>query len=1225
MLKRLFHRLLFQHTSYLIRKARTEILHESDMPELPALLDPRQSVTLAKIVRHPSNWKFIFSMIGVYWFRLRAGYFYYFMAMVFSLLSPNLIHLFVSRLEQGAELSITLWIGAGLALCGVFSGVFLQHYFHSTLHTNQMITNDLNQLIFRQSLDLSIQARTGKQVGDIVNYMSSDTEAISDFPIVLGDICWAVIMITVTAGMLFFYIGWSALAALLVLAGLVPLTQYVGKRFVQFEEKMMNQKDARITLMTQLLNSIRVIKFFAWEKAISEEVQTLRKAELKSRQKLARAEVLSGVSYTAVSSLVLFVALFVHAWRGQTLDAALIFTCIALFGLLEEPFGHLSRLFSRFSQALVSARRILDFLETEKVPESKAAKPFNSENAIELQAASFSHGMIPIVQGLTLQVPRGSSLAIVGPVGSGKTTLLQGLLGECHLVHGALRVDSGLASAPLRRAFVPQEAFIVNASLLDNVLFGETSVSKEALRKSIHLACLEKDVRDLPSGLRTEIGEKGVNLSGGQKQRVSLARAVFSKPDLVFLDDPLSAVDVETEKQLCDRLIFGEWEKDKVTRIVSTHRLESLARFDQVLFLQSGQVSGLGRLDELLKFNSEFQTFYREHEASQGAHPPAQAAAETQAAMEIKEDVRITEDEERERGAVKASVYKEYILSLRGEKKNNFILLALGLMAVTAAMIPLLQKGWLANYQNLGFEMTPLQAIYTYGGLGLAVLLFTMLNQLFWLERGLIAGRNFHDQMLNSILRAPVRFFDSTPVGRILQRFSRDLESVDIYLQWSFESFVHCVLHVTVSLVLVLTVMPVMVLIIGPTLWLYNKVQSDYRRPAREAKRFDSVARSPRYAHFKETLMGLVVIRAFEKREWFLQDFFNKLSHSQRMFYGHYMLNRWFSTRVPLVAGAISLSTVMGIAYAAHSQWMTAGLAGLVTIYALTFWGQLNWAIRIFSDIESRMTSVERLKFYSQLKPEKIQGAAQPPENWPPAGEVVVENLQARYAEHLPFVLKGVSFQIPAGQRVGIVGRTGSGKTTLFQVLYRFLEASGGSIRIDGVDISTLDLERLRRSLAIVPQDPSLFLGTLRSNLDRYNEYSDDEVWESLTQAGLASFVRGLNLQLQTPVAENGANFSQGQRQLLCLARALLIQAKIVLMDEATASVDVQTDAQVQKVIREQLKGVTMLIIAHRLGTVADCDLVIEMADGAVKRIHRPADESQKDLEKLLATKPLVP
>ncbi len=1217
--QKFFNRLLFRDTSYLVKKARTEVLHESDMPALPANLDARRSQTLNHLNLQLPNWKFLLSLVRVY----RSVLFWPFAVFLpiniaLSLISPNLIHHFVTEIQAGTGFAGTAWIALALAGAGVVTGMLQQLFFYGTLRANQMITNDLNQLIFRQSLELSLQARTSSQVGDIVNHMSSDTEAIADFPIIVSDIAWAMVIILGASGLLFVYIGWSALAALIMLAGLVPLTQFVAKRFVKFEEKMMHEKDARITLMTQLLSAIRVIKFFAWEKAVSKEVGVLRSAELKSRQKLARAEVLSGVSYVAVSSLVLFVALFVHSYRGQELTAATIFTCIALFGLLEEPFGQLSRMFSRFSQGLVSSKRILEFLQTERViSREEKSEALPEDLALRLQNLSLSHGQMPVVKNLSLQVPRGSSVAIVGPVGSGKTTLLLGLLSECHVVNGSFQMQTHLN----RRAFVPQEAFIVNASLLENVTFGSDDNSKENLRRSIHLACLDKDIRDLPSGLRTEIGEKGVNLSGGQKQRVSLARAVFSKPDLVFLDDPLSAVDVETEKQLCDRLLFGEWQKSQVTRIVATHRLESLPRFDQVLFLKDGEARGLGSFEELIRNNRDFQLFYKEHDKSHGEAAMPAPSEEVTAHEEIREESRITEDEERERGAVKASVYWNYILSLPGESGNNWILIALAVMSILASALPLFQKGWLANYERWGFSLTPLHAVVVYGILGGLVLTSILSNQMFWLERGIVAGRNFHDRMLQSILHAPVRFFDSTPVGRILQRFSRDLESVDIYLQWSFESFIHCTLHVIVSLILVLIVLPAMILVIGPALWIYYRMQHDYRRPAREAKRFDSVARSPRYAHFKETLMGLVVIRAFEKRQWFLQDFFNKLSHSQRMFYGHYMLNRWFSVRVPLIAGMISAGTLLGLSYAAEAGWITAGIAGLVTIYALTFWSQLNWGIRIFADIESRMTSVERLKFYSQIPSEKIIGSQTPHESWPTRGELKIENLQARYAPHLPLVLKGLNFHIQAGQRVGIVGRTGSGKTTLFQVLYRFLEASEGRIVIDGVDISTLDLERLRQSLAIVPQDPSLFLGTLRSNLDRYHEYTDSEVWDALEQAGLGNFVRGLNLQLLTPIAENGSNFSQGQRQLLCLARALLIRAKIVLMDEATASVDVQTDADVQRVIRDKLKDVTMLIIAHRLGTVADCDQVIEMADGQVKRIHDPKRENRVELAALLEEK----
>lgn len=1205
-LRRLVGRVLFLDMGYLVKKARTDIIHEEDMPKLPDRLDPQQGTTLSKWKTGIRPWRFLFSVIPTYWERLRWGYSFFGLAMVSSLVSPVLINHFIRALD-GGDWDKSLAVGVMLALCGVVMGVCFQHYFHKTLAANQLTTNDLNQLIFRQSLVLSLRARTKSQVGDIVNHMTSDTDALADFPIILGDLTWAVVTIIGAVSMLFYYIGWSALPAMLVLSALIPLTHFVAKRFVRYEEKMMAEKDARITLMSQVLNSIRVIKFFSWEKAMSKEVAALRQAELKSRKTLARAEVLSGITYLAVSTVVLFIALLTHAYRGQTLDAATVFTCISLFGLLEEPFGQLSRLFSRFSQGLVSSKRIMDFLEQEKVQDIVSPLAGHSVVAVEMKNASLSYAETPVISGLNFQVQKGQSLAIVGPVGAGKSTLLYGILSECRLVAGEIHVDQELS----RVAYVPQEAYIINSSLLENINFGAPEFSKEKLRRSIHQACLDKDLKDLPSGLRTEIGEKGVNLSGGQKQRVSLARAAYANPQLVLLDDPLSAVDVETEKLICDRLLFGEWAG--LTRIVVTHRLESLERFDQVLFLKEGEVQAIGTLPELLAQNIEFKKFYSQHDKTQAGAASISATIEEPAAEDAKSASRITDDEEREKGAVKASVYGSYILSLGGEgRARNWILFLLAFLALAGASMPLLQKGWISNFQKFspwnGLDITPMTAVWIYGILGAGVLLFNMSNQMFWLERGIIAGKNFHDRMLESILRAPVRFYDSTPVGRVLQRFSRDLESVDIYLQWSFESFIHCLLHVLVALVLIVTVLPVMLFVIVPSLWIYNRLQQDYRRPAREAKRLDSIARSPRYAHFKETLMGLVVIRAFKKEDWFLQDFFRKLQHSQRMFYGHYMLNRWFSAQVPVVAGFISVSTLVGISYGVKNGWLTPGVAGLVTTYAITFWGTLNWGIRIFADIESRMTSVERLKFYSNITSEKLLGAYTPAPSWPQAGFLKVEGLKVQYAPHLPLVLKGLNFEIQAGEKIGIIGRTGSGKSTLFQDLYRFIEPTEGKILLDGVNVADVDLEKLRRSLAIVPQDPSLFMGTLRSNLDRYHEFTDEEVWAALEKAGMKEFVQGIPLQLSAPVAENGGNLSQGQRQLLCLARALLMDAKIVLMDEATASVDVQTDAQIQRVIRENMKGVTMLIIAHRLGTVSDCDQIIELSEGTVKSIYRSAE-----------------
>lgn len=1226
-----FRRLFFTEVSPLVRKAKHKIIDETDLLALPADLDPRATtLDLTKI-----NWQSAPKHLNSLIFAARKltvpAYLWYTASALFSLCTPVLVHRFVGLISSGvteANLKETLFFGVLLGLCGFCSGFAIQHYFARTLRTYQLVTNLLNEKIFRHSLKLSLQARQKNQLGDIVNYMGSDSESVADIGLIMAEIFYAFFMIIAIVAMLFYYIGLSTIAAIIVLLTLAPLTKFIGKAFTRLDDEMMKQRDHRVTLMTQALNAIRVVKYFAWERSVAKEVTEVREKELAARRHLARAETYSSLGYLGVSTFVLFVALATHAWRGKQLDAALIFTCISLFGLLEGPFGELSRLISRYTQALVGARRILAFLQQEEVSEKKGQVD-TSGRAVGVHVAdltvSYENAAVPVLKDLNFTVAPGKSLAIVGPVGSGKSSLIHTLLGEITTSAGSVGF-TGMASEGLRpkTAYVPQEAYIVNASLLENLKFGE-DVSGEELRRALHNACLDKDLKEWKAGLRTEIGEKGVNLSGGQKQRVALARAYLANPQVILLDDPLSAVDAETENLLVRRLIFGAW-KEK-TRVVVTHRLEHLPEFDQVIYLEDGTIKGQGTFADLKASCPEFVAFYSEHGKSQGEgeHQALEAHASVPEAVSAPEqnESRVTEDEDREVGAVKGSVYWDYIRSLGGDHPtwNPIILTLLFLGAVSVTALPLLQKWWLSYYSGHQSEWVALTAVGIYGALGIIVLAASLLDNLFWLSRGIQAGKDMHDKMLKSVLRAPVRFFDSTPVGRILQRFSRDIESVDVYLQWSFSSAVNCAMQVLASLILILGVMPYMVLVIGPVMFMYYLLQRDYRRPAREVKRLDSIARSPRYAHFKESLQGLAVIRGFNKSDWFLQNFYEKLAHSQRMFFSHYMLNRWFSSRIPMVGGLISVATAVGVALSARYGVIQAGTAGLVTMYSLSFWAFLNWGVRIFADIESRMTSIERLKFFANLPAEKdtLLTLPQPlAESWPEKGEIEVQDLQVRYATHLPLVLKGITFKVQAGTRVGIIGRTGSGKSTFFQSLFRFVEAEQGSIAIDGINIAGVPLERLRRSLAIIPQDPTLFMGTIRNNLDRYNEYTDGEVITALKHASMWEFVDTLPQSLNSVVTEGGLNLSQGQRQLLCLARALLTEAKVIVMDEATASVDVQTDAILQKVIREAFSGVTMLIIAHRLGTIADCDQIVEISAGTVKSIRKPHEISEKEIEDTL-------
>ncbi|MBU3699239.1 MAG: ATP-binding cassette domain-containing protein [Candidatus Kapabacteria bacterium] len=1229
--------LFFQSATPIIRLGRTRPLTPEDAPLLPQGLHPEEAAPAFASLPTDSFRRFVLSVFWATGRPARTVLAIIMMRIAVVLTTPVLLHSMLSQLptvSASRDLPVAAMTTAVvLGLVGILGALLNQHMFFNMLRGFATIVNGLNDRIIHHALKLRRSSRSTMQTGDLVNHLSSDTDAMAESMFFIPEFYNTIIETVAVMAMLWWYLGVAALASFATLALIAPLTVLVANRYRRLDHELMELRDERVTLMSQILQGIRVVKFHAWEHSVRQEVSSVRHREVATKVRIVRTDALSTMIFVSTTTLVGFSGFGAYVYLGGELTTPLIFACLALFAMLEEPFGIVSHLLSNLQHARVATGRLHRFFTASVRPQDERSEsdPFVPVGLVASNLSlTYPDAGESALQELDLDIAPGASIAIIGTVGAGKSTLLRTLAG-LHVPTTGSVVATNISPAERPRiGYVPQEAFIMNASVEENILFGE-DIDHERLNGAIHDSALDADLRLMPAGRATEIGERGVNLSGGQKQRVSLARAAYYRPGLVLLDDPLSAVDVHTEEVLVDSLLFGAWKN--ITRVVVTHRLAHVHRFDMIILMEKGSVIARGTFDEL-QHHEAFRDLMR-HEA---AEPPNMMTSEKSAlkdavpapsASAATDDStsRLTVDEDRVTGAVGVEVYKTYLRAMVG-RRWSAPLWAMGLV-VTVLMIsfmPILQTSWLGHWSDVNAGRTSTDiwssilsvthtdtlsapvAIIIYGVLGTVVLLAWGIERLTWLSRTAAASRTIHDDALLGVLQAPLRFFDSTPMGRILNRFARDMEGVDDHLSWNIEQSFKALTQTLSSILLIMSVLPLIIVVIIPVFWLYNRLQRDYRKSAREAKRLESISRSSRYSHFKELVTGLDVIHGFAREQHFIDTHRAILGRYQRAYWCSIMLNRWFSTRVPMTGGLVAVGTSVLIIMSAWNGAISPGLAGVVMTYAISFWATLNWTIRAFSEVESRMTSVERLETFATLPgepPTTSLPALDAAALWPSKGAVRIEDLHVRYAEHLPTVLHGVSFSVEPAMNVGIIGRTGSGKSTLFQTLFRFVEPERGRIMIDGVDITSVPLERLRRSIAIIPQDPTLFIGTVRLNLDRFSECTDAEIWEALRRVQLAGLIRDLPGGLHAPVVEGGANFSQGQRQLLCLARAILIRARIIVLDEATASVDIATDALIQRTIREEFRDVTVLTIAHRLDTVADADMIVELSAGRVSNITR--------------------
>ncbi len=1293
-IKHLWGKLLFSSAGPLIKLGSERSLEESDLQTLPfefqGLTGARlflnlphitessdKSVTfknsiqfLVEVIRRVKKYFFISSLLAI-------------LLIFLELAGPMLIHWFLSLLGESGKAIHFFESGVVAALLlgftGFLTGVLTQHYIYNLIRMSVLINSGLSHEIYDTSLKLPRETRHKSNIGDLVNLMGSDLEAVQNMPIALIEIVAAILQVVLVSCLMVYYLGKAGLVAIPIFILLVFPTKWMARKLVQFGDDVALKKDQRVAFLTQTLSSIRVIKSFAWESLVLKKNRSIREKELEQRDKSIEVSALSVMLYRSVGMIIGGGVFGTMVYLGVPLTATEIFTALSLIAIIDGPFSGLTNWISELASARVSGNRIGVFLGSEQFQDGSSKAKAQSETYglfIKDGAFRFSDSSQSILENIDINVPAGKSLAIVGPIGSGKSVLLNGIIGDVPLSRGEILFDELRPSSKKPRfSFVSQENFILNATVSGNMWFGRDEESlprgskNQLISRALSVCELTTDVKNFPGGLDAEVGEHGINLSGGQKQRIALARAFIQDGDIIVLDDPLSALDQNTEDKIVNNLIFGAWAKK--TRVMVTHRLRHLDKFDQICFLEHGRIVAIGTLEAVLAESIRFREFYGEYLKSQVDeegeqigdtysgipehnllksefsservhfnHPDStfvQQNAEGVHSLESTE-LRVTENEDREKGAVSISNFLFYLRTMFSSVKkaeSASIVKAIGILTMImlfSTLSPALLNAWLGEWSNTLASQTlpkdgvgsdsligsisyflrsfvsdqPFVNVRTYIAFAAFVALAGCLQFLVYAKGGIHVGRVIEDKSLRSILGARLRFFDSTPVGRILNRMGKDLDTIERTLPWTFEQTVRSVFELVISIALIIAVLPLSSVVIIPILGVYYYLQNKYRSSSREAQRLYSISRSPRFSHFKETLSGLVIIRAFDRTDFFRDEFLSRVDINHRSFYAMILLNRWFSVRVCMLSAAITTIVALGTYWSATQQIIMVGTAGLVMIYGQRFWSSLNWAVRSFSMLEAQMTSFERICKYLEISQEEETRSWEvlPPGTHAQGGaKIEFINVVMRYAPHLPQILKGVSFCIEPGQRVGIVGKTGSGKSTVFHTLFRFSEIESGDIQINSRSISEMSILELRNLFCVVPQDPTLFMGSIRENCDPFSRFSDSQIWTALNRVQMTKRIQDLG-GLSQMVVEGGLNFSQGERQLVCLARAILEDSPIILMDEATSGIDIETDARIQKTIREEFKGRTILVIAHRLATIQDCDKIIEISKGEVINVE---------------------
>uniref|UniRef100_A0A3P8TFX2 Multidrug resistance-associated protein 4 n=1 Tax=Amphiprion percula TaxID=161767 RepID=A0A3P8TFX2_AMPPE len=1083
-----------------------------------------------------------------------------------------------------------------------FALAILQHlYFYHVQRTGMKIRVAMCHMIYRKALGLNCESMGRTTTGQIVNLLSNDVNRFDEVTANLHYLWVGPLQAVVIIVLLWEEIGPSCLAGVAVIALMMPLQTWFGKLFGIFRSKTAVLTDSRIRIMNEVVTGIRIIKMYAWEKPFSALVAEVRRKEVSQILKSSYLRGLNMASFFASSKIIVFVTFTAFALLGNSITASSVFVTVSLYGTIKLTVTLFFPLaIEKLSETVVSLHRIENFLLLEEVKRENSEVPLGEkrENSIVIENLTCYWDQTldaPSLQNVSFTAKSHQLLAVIGPVGSGKSSLLSAILGELPHDTGTLKVEGSLS-------YASQQPWVFPGTIRSNILFGR-ELNLKKYERVLRACALKKDLELLPDGDLTLICDRGATLSGGQKARINLARAVYEEADIYLLDDPLSAVDAEVGKHIFEQCICGLL-KNKC-RVLVTHQLQHLTAADHILALKEGHIMGQGTYSELQCSGLDVVSLLRieeEQDRTRSADPeklslisqrtnhshssqcsyssllppesnsPEQPPVQTFGAFA---------EESRAEGNVSSHIYLKYFTA----SCSLLVLMVIVLLSIIA-------------------EVSPVTFLFLHLGLTAAAVVLSYARSLIIFRGLVISAQILHNRMFSSVVHTPIHFFDVNPIGRILNRFSKDISQVDSLLPITFVDFYQLILQNAGVVAVATAIIPLVLIPVGVLLIIFLYLRRFYLSTSRDIKRLESTTRSPVFSHLSSSLQGLWTIRAFRAQERLKKTFdAHQDLHSEAWFLV-LMTSRWFSLCLDSICSMFVFFTTFGCIFLRDG--LEAGEVGLVLTYALTLVGNFQWTMRQSAEVENMMTSVERVVEYTELKSEAPwETQRRPPPDWPSKGLVTFEQVSLSYSTDGPIILKDISATFEPNEKVGIVGRTGAGKSSLISALFRLAEPQG-KISIDGVVTSEIGLHDLRKRMSIIPQDPVLFADTVRKNLDPFNQHSDEDLWKALEEVQLKSVVEELPGKLETVLAESGSNFSVGQRQLVCLARAILRKNRILIIDEATANVDPRTDELIQKAIRDKFRECTVLTIAHRLNTIIDSDRILVLDGGTIQELDRP-------------------